>query len=157
MASQKNETNNYSISTLASNTSVALPSRESPAVYLFASLNLEIPSYPYSIRRKLFWHSCMFKTSQWLKNALYDSEEYLAANTQLSLCWNACSQLLFQEQEGYLTKNLVPTSPNKKSTSNISLGVMALMSPGSVTFEEQVTFLIKSMDAMIATIRENDE
>ena len=64
---------------------------------------------------------------------------------------------LLKEPEGYSSGSSTHSSPRKSSTSKTSSEVMAMMMIGSVSLEEQVVFLAKSMKMLAASVREKDE
>ena len=64
---------------------------------------------------------------------------------------------LLKEPEGYSSGNSTPSSPQQSLASKTSSGVMAVMMTGSVSLEEQVAMLAKSMEMFAASVREKDE
>ena len=63
---------------------------------------------------------------------------------------------LLKEREGYSSGSSAHSSPRKSSASKTSSGVMAMMT-SSVSLEEQVALLAKSMKMLAASVREKDE
>ena len=66
---------------------------------------------------------------------------------------NVYGQLL-NEQEDYSNDNFVPSSPQQSSASKTSSGVMMV---GSTSLKEQVALLAKSMEILVASVKEKDK
>ena len=123
-----------------------------PTVYPAASASVDVLSHPYSTKRKIQTLAQLYdQTLLVLNNPFYDSEEVFTA-----LGSSVGGQLL-KEQEEYSSGNSTPSSPRQSLASKTSSGVMAVMMTGSVSLEEQVTLLEKSMEMLAASVREKDE
>ena len=124
------------------------------AAYSVASVNVDVPSHPYGTKRKIRTLAQLYdQTLLVLDNPLCSSEESLTSQTSPTSGSSVCGQLL-KEQEEYSSDNSIPSSPRQSSASKTSS--MVIMT-GFMSLKEQVTLLAKSMEILVANVKEKDE
>ena len=80
-------------------------------------------------------------------------EEVFALQTTSSHESSTSRQLLFNEQNGYSSRNFIPSSLCQSSASKASFGVMAIMMTSSTFLEKQIVLFAVSLETF-ATIKE---
>ena len=91
-----------------------------------------------------------------LDSPLSSLEESPAIQTLPMSKSSVCSQLL-KEQKDYSSDNSIPSSPRQSSASKTSLGVIMVMITSSTSLKEQVVLLAKSMEILVAGVKEKDK